>query len=63
MRMKRTNLYLKAGQIKQLKAITRRTGAPVSDLIRRGIDEFIERHEAAEKGMNGKTNAGAHDRS
>lgn len=52
--MKRTSLFLKAGQIKQLRTISKRTGAPVAELVRRAIDELIERHAAAEKSENDK---------
>jgi predicted transcriptional regulator len=47
--MKKANLYLKATQIRRLKALARETGAPVAVLIRRAIDQFLDRREA-EKG-------------
>jgi hypothetical protein len=47
--MKRTNVFLKSTQIRELKAIARETGATVAGLIRKAIDEFIG-HRKAEKG-------------
>ncbi len=54
--MKRTSLFLRTGQIKKLKMIAKRTGAPVAELIRRAVDELIERQIAAEKGEKGENN-------
>ena len=47
--MRRTNFYLKMAQIKQLRAISKRDGPAMAELIRRAIDEYIQRHEAAQK--------------
>ena len=59
--MRATHLYLKGTQIRQLKSLAKRTGAPVAELIRRAIDEFIRRQSAErrehgndESGENGK---------
>lgn len=41
--MKRTTIWLKAIQIKQLKSLARETGAAVASLIRMAIDEFLDR--------------------
>lgn len=47
--MERIQFYLKGIQIKQLKSISKRTGAPMAELVRRAIDEFIERWKAAKE--------------
>jgi len=47
--MKRTNVFLKATQIRDLKSIARETGATVAGLIRLAIDQFIERRKAAKE--------------
>jgi hypothetical protein len=43
MTMKRMNFYLADLQIKRLKAINRKTGLPLSDILRRAVDEYWER--------------------
>jgi hypothetical protein len=40
--MKRTALFLKETQLKKLKALSDRTGAPVAELIRRAIDKYLQ---------------------
>jgi predicted DNA-binding protein len=40
MAMKRCNFYLADIQIKRLKAINKKTGLPLSDILRRAIDEY-----------------------
>ncbi len=54
--MKRTNVWLKAIQIRQLKSLANESGANVSGLIRKAIDELIERRKAEkmENETNGK---------
>jgi glycine cleavage system aminomethyltransferase T len=47
--MKRTNVFLKSTQIRELKSITRETGATVAGLIRKAIDDFIGRRKADQK--------------
>lgn len=47
--MKRTALCLKASQIARLKAMARETGAPMAELVRRAIDEFLDRRAARPK--------------
>ena len=37
----RTNIYLRPGQMKKLKALNEKTGAPVAELIRRALDEYL----------------------
>ena len=56
--MKRTNVFLKSTQIRELKAIARETGATVAGLIRKAIDEFIGHHKAekAKVEVNGAKN-------
>jgi predicted DNA-binding protein len=39
--MKRTALFLKEVQLKKLKVLSDRTGAPVAELIRRAIDKYL----------------------
>ena len=45
MSMKRCNFYLADIQIKRLKAINKKTGLPLSDILRRAIDEYWEKYE------------------
>jgi predicted DNA-binding protein len=40
--MKQTSLFLKPRQKEDLKALSRATGAPVAELIRRAIDRYLE---------------------
>jgi predicted DNA-binding protein len=49
MTMKRMNFYLADMQIRRLKAINKKTGLPLSDILRRAIDEYWERFERKEK--------------
>jgi predicted DNA-binding protein len=41
--MTRTALFLKEAQLKKLKALSDRTGAPVAELIRRAIDKYLQK--------------------
>jgi predicted DNA-binding protein len=41
--MKRTNIYLREDHMKKLKAISDQTGAPVSALIRKAIEEYLKK--------------------
>jgi predicted DNA-binding protein len=43
MGMKRTALFVKEAQLKKLVALSRKTGAPVAELIRRAIDMYLEK--------------------
>jgi predicted DNA-binding protein len=47
MYMKRTALFLKEDQLKKLLILSDRTGAPVSELIRRAIEKYL--HERAKE--------------
>ena len=49
MTMKRMNFYLADSQIRKLKAINKKTGLPLSDILRRAIDDYWERFERKEK--------------
>jgi predicted DNA-binding protein len=40
--MKRTALFLKEVQIKKLKVLSDKTGAPVAELIRRAIEKYLQ---------------------
>jgi predicted DNA-binding protein len=40
--MKQTSLFLKPEQIGRLQELSRITGAPVAELIRRAIDSYLE---------------------
>jgi predicted DNA-binding protein len=42
MAMKRCNFYLADIQLKRLKAIQKKTGLPLSDILRRAIDAYWE---------------------
>jgi predicted DNA-binding protein len=41
MTMKRTALFLKEEQIKNLQTLSEKTGAPLAELIRRAIDKYL----------------------
>ena len=41
--MKRTNIWLRDDHLKKLKAISEQTGAPVSALIRKAIEEYLKK--------------------
>jgi predicted DNA-binding protein len=41
--MNRTNIWLKDDQLKKLKAVSEKTGAPVSEIIRRAIDAYLKK--------------------
>ena len=45
MTMTRMNFYLADMQIRRLKAINKKTGLPLSDILRRAIDEYWEKFE------------------
>jgi predicted DNA-binding protein len=47
--MKRINITLSGVHIKRLKFMSKKTGLSVSDLIRRGIDEYWEKFEKKAK--------------
>jgi predicted DNA-binding protein len=49
MTMKRMNFYLADLQIRRLKAIQNKTGLPLSDILRRAIDDYWERFERKAK--------------
>lgn len=40
--MKRTALFLKPEQVKKLRVLSEKTGAPVAELIRRAIDKYLK---------------------
>ena len=40
---KRTNIYLEDDHLKKLKALSEKTGAPVSALIRKAIEEYLKK--------------------
>ena len=40
---KRTNIYLDDEHLKRLKALSEKTGAPVSALIRKAIEEYLRK--------------------
>ena len=50
--MKRTNVFLKSTQTRDLKSIARETGASMAGLIRLAIDQFIEWRKASQKREN-----------
>lgn len=45
MRMTRMNFYLADMQIRRLKAMNKKTGLPLSDILRRAIDGYWEKFE------------------
>ena len=38
----RTNIYLRPDQMKKLKALNLKTGAPVAELVRRAVDAYLK---------------------
>jgi len=45
----RTNIFLTKIELKRLRTLSKKTGAPVAELVRRAIDEYLGRHEKREK--------------
>lgn len=45
----RTNIFLTKTELKKLRALSKKTGAPVAGLVRRAVDEYLERHEKKAK--------------
>jgi predicted DNA-binding protein len=43
--MDRIQFYLKATQIRKLKSLAKETGVPMAGLVRKAIDEFLERRK------------------
>jgi predicted DNA-binding protein len=41
--MQRTNIYLTENQMKRLKALSKKKGVSVAELIRRVLDEWLEK--------------------
>jgi predicted DNA-binding protein len=44
--MVRTALFLKPTQVEQLQILSDLTGAPIAELIRRAIDDYLEKRRA-----------------
>jgi hypothetical protein len=47
--MPRVGLYLTNPQIKRLKDLSKKTGLTLSDLIRRSLDDWIDKYEEKER--------------
>jgi predicted DNA-binding protein len=43
--MKRTNYYYPEPLLKQLKVLSKKTGVPVAELIRRAITEYLRKEQ------------------
>jgi predicted DNA-binding protein len=43
MKLKRTNMWLREDHLKKLKALSEKTGARVSALIRMAIEEYLKK--------------------
>jgi predicted DNA-binding protein len=41
-RMIRTNIYLPEPTVKRLKALSKKTGVSVAELVRRALDEYLK---------------------
>jgi predicted DNA-binding protein len=52
MTMKRMNFYLADMQIKRLKSLQKKTGLPLSDILRRAIDDYWEKYERKARYQN-----------
>jgi len=46
---KRMNFYLTDVQVKRLQVMSKKTGLTASEILRRAIDEYWERHEKKAK--------------
>jgi hypothetical protein len=44
--MLRTALFVRSGQMAKLQTLSKLTGAPVAELVRRAIDAYLERRKA-----------------
>ena len=49
MSMKRVDYYLTAPQVERLKHLTETTGLTTSELIRRAVDEYLDKHRSPEQ--------------
>lgn len=47
--MIRTNIYLTEMQMKKFKAISKKADYPVAEIIRRALDEWLEKYERKQK--------------
>ncbi len=47
--MPRIGLYLTDPQIRKLKGLSKKTGLTASDLIRRSLDDWLEKYEEKER--------------
>ena len=47
--MTRTNIYLTEVQVKKFKAIAKKAGYPVAEIIRRAMDEWFEKYEERQR--------------
>jgi len=47
--MTRTNIYLTEMQMKKFKAIAKKAGYPVAEIIRRALDEWLEKYKEKER--------------
>jgi hypothetical protein len=52
--MPRLGIYLTPPQVKKLKEISTQTGLAVSDLIRRSLDDWLEKYEEKERKRTGE---------
>lgn len=50
--MQRKNFYLKEEQIVELNKITKKTGATISELIRRALDEYLKKNGVKDNDKN-----------
>lgn len=41
----RTNIFLTRTELKKLRALSKKTGAPVAALVRRAIDDYLEKRQ------------------
>ena len=45
----RTNIFLTKTELKKLRGLSNKTGAPVAELVRRAVDEYLVRLERRSK--------------
>ncbi len=50
--MKRKNMYIPDLQDKRLKELSKKLDTPVSEIVRRAIDKFLDEHDEKERLKN-----------
>jgi len=45
----RTNIFLTRAELQKLRTLSKKTGAPVAEHVRRAVDEYLEKYEEKRK--------------